>query len=71
MRSAVTGPVIASGGVTTVEDIARLAGIPVDGCIIGMALYEGRLSLEDAISASGECSHAQRGGEIEHGSYQG
>jgi len=52
MASAVHFDVIASGGVTTTEDIARLARIPVAGCIIGMALYEGRLSLPDALAAS-------------------
>ncbi|MFV2066223.1 MAG: 1-(5-phosphoribosyl)-5-[(5-phosphoribosylamino)methylideneamino]imidazole-4-carboxamide isomerase [Pirellulales bacterium] len=52
MASAVGIDVIASGGVTTAEDVARLATIPVAGCIIGMALYEGRLSLPDALAAA-------------------
>ncbi len=42
-------PVIASGGVSSVEDVRRLAEMPLAGCIIGKALYEGRLSLSDAI----------------------
>ena len=38
--------VIASGGVTRTEDIAQLAEIPgIEGCIIGKALYEGKLRL--------------------------
>lgn len=38
--------VIASGGVTTEEDIKRLEGMNLYGAIIGKALYEGSLSLE-------------------------
>src|SRR5207253_973879 len=36
-------PVIASGGVTTLDDVERLSRLGVAGCIIGRALYEGRL----------------------------
>jgi phosphoribosylformimino-5-aminoimidazole carboxamide ribotide isomerase len=50
-------PVIASGGVTTVHDIHRLAAIAerqpnLVGVIIGRALYEGTLTLPDALSAA-------------------
>jgi phosphoribosylformimino-5-aminoimidazole carboxamide ribotide isomerase len=45
-------PVIASGGITTVEDVRRLAVIGVAGCIIGRSLYEGRLSLAEAVEAA-------------------
>jgi phosphoribosylformimino-5-aminoimidazole carboxamide ribotide isomerase len=38
-------PVIASGGVTALDDIGRLAQRRLAGCIIGRALYEGLLSL--------------------------
>ena len=43
-------PVIASGGVTTLEDIARCAGAGLHGAIVGRALYEGRLDLAQAIA---------------------
>lgn len=46
-------PVIASGGVGTVDDVARLARLPLEGCIIGRALYEGTVSLPQAIEAAG------------------
>lgn len=52
MRSAVEMPVIASGGVTTKEDVARLAATGVAGCIIGRALYEETLTLPDALAAA-------------------
>ncbi len=50
MAEAVRSPVIASGGVGTLEDLARLATLPVAGCIVGRALYDGRFSLRSAIS---------------------
>lgn len=50
IAAAVPFPVIASGGVTTLEDIARLAGRDLFGCIVGRALYEGRLDLAAAIA---------------------
>ncbi len=45
-------PVIASGGVTTLEDIVQLAKIPVNGAIVGRALYEGRLDLKEILMAA-------------------
>jgi phosphoribosylformimino-5-aminoimidazole carboxamide ribotide isomerase len=45
-------PVIASGGVTTLEDVRRLAALRLGGCIIGRALYEGRLDLAAVLAAA-------------------
>jgi phosphoribosylformimino-5-aminoimidazole carboxamide ribotide isomerase len=42
-----TMQIIASGGVSTVEEIHRLNDAGVHGAIIGMALYEGKIKLED------------------------
>lgn len=42
-------PVIASGGVGSLEDLDRLAGLPIAGVIVGRALYEGRFRLSEAI----------------------
>lgn len=43
--------VIASGGVGSLEDIRRLRATGViDGAVIGMALYEGRFTLADALA---------------------
>jgi phosphoribosylformimino-5-aminoimidazole carboxamide ribotide isomerase len=44
--------VIASGGVTTLDDVARLARAGLAGCIIGRALYEGRMDLAAAITVA-------------------
>ena len=54
MQKAVDVPVVASGGVTTARDVARLAEVPMAGCIIGRALYEQTLTLPEAIEAVGE-----------------
>ncbi len=49
-------PVIASGGVSTLEDLAHLAALPVEACIVGRALYEGRFRLREARERAGESS---------------
>ncbi|QEH36809.1 1-(5-phosphoribosyl)-5-[(5-phosphoribosylamino)methylideneamino] imidazole-4-carboxamide isomerase [Aquisphaera giovannonii] len=46
-------PVIASGGVGTLADLERLKALPIDGVIVGRALYEGRFTLAEAIAAAG------------------
>ncbi len=45
-------PVIASGGVTDIEDVRRLAKLPLLGIIIGRALYEKEIDLAEAIRAA-------------------
>lgn len=52
MRQAVSLPLIASGGVACAADVGHLARLPVDGCILGRALYEGKLSMADALAAA-------------------
>lgn len=42
-------PVVASGGVTSLEDVRTLALMPLAGIVIGRALYEKTLNLADAI----------------------
>jgi len=46
-------PVIASGGVGKLEDVERLRALPIAGCIIGRALYDGRFTLGEAIRRGG------------------
>ncbi len=52
MAQALSLPVIASGGVTSLEDIRRLKELGLTGCIVGRALYEGRIDLPEAIRIS-------------------
>jgi phosphoribosylformimino-5-aminoimidazole carboxamide ribotide isomerase len=47
---AMTGlPVQYSGGVSSVDDIARVAAAGAQAVILGKALYEGRITLEQAL----------------------
>jgi phosphoribosylformimino-5-aminoimidazole carboxamide ribotide isomerase len=43
--------VIGSGGVATVEHLKALAEAGAEGAIIGTALYEGRINLQEALTA--------------------
>ena len=52
MVSGVKTNIIASGGVTTIEDIKALGAVGVEGAIIGKALYTDRINLADAIEAA-------------------
>ncbi len=51
LAHAVSIPVIASGGVSSIEDLRALkaCGAPLDGAISGRALYEGRIDLREAV----------------------
>lgn len=51
LARAVSIPVIASGGVSSLDDIAALksSGAPLNGVISGRALYEGALDLKSAL----------------------
>lgn len=46
-------PVIASGGVSSMDDIRRLRVVPgIEGAIVGKALYTGALTLREALRAA-------------------
>ena len=49
LSAAIPVPVIASGGVTTIENVRELLDKNLFGCIIGRALYEGTIDLAAAI----------------------
>ncbi len=52
LARAVPIPILASGGVANVGDIARLADVPgVAGVVVGRALYSGAVSLPAAMAA--------------------
>lgn len=48
---ALSGAVIASGGVSSLEDLAAIRRIepPVEGAIVGKAIYEGRFTVREAV----------------------
>jgi phosphoribosylformimino-5-aminoimidazole carboxamide ribotide isomerase len=60
LAGAVALPIIASGGVTTLEDVGRLAKLRLSGCIIGRALYEGLIDLAQAIAVARDAAESQR-----------
>lgn len=53
LANAVSIPVIASGGVSSLEDLVALktCGAPLNGAISGRALYDGALDLKEALEA--------------------
>ena len=51
LAASVALPIIASGGVSTIDDVRRLAALKLAGCIVGRALYEGSLKLAEIIAA--------------------
>jgi phosphoribosylformimino-5-aminoimidazole carboxamide ribotide isomerase len=54
LARSVSVPVIASGGVNSVQDIVRLkeCGAPIAGVVIGRALYDGRVSAVNALQVA-------------------
>ncbi|MDD5397902.1 MAG: 1-(5-phosphoribosyl)-5-[(5-phosphoribosylamino)methylideneamino]imidazole-4-carboxamide isomerase [Dehalococcoidia bacterium] len=45
-------PVVASGGISSIEHIRKLAALGVEGVIIGKALYTGDIDLKEALAIS-------------------
>jgi phosphoribosylformimino-5-aminoimidazole carboxamide ribotide isomerase len=50
MQQAIALPVIASGGVSSLDHVLRLKQAGTPGCIIGRALYEGAIDLSAALA---------------------
>jgi len=46
---AVKMPVIASGGIASLNDLVELTGTGVDGVVVGTALYEGKFTFKQAL----------------------
>jgi len=47
-----SAPVIASGGVGSLDDLRALAARGIAACIVGRALYDGTFTLDEAIAAA-------------------
>ncbi|MBI5307944.1 MAG: 1-(5-phosphoribosyl)-5-((5-phosphoribosylamino)methylideneamino)imidazole-4-carboxamide isomerase, partial [Planctomycetes bacterium] len=45
--ASVVTPIIASGGVSSLEDIKALSQLPIAGMIVGKALYTGHINLSE------------------------
>lgn len=59
MAESVDIPVVASGGISSVEDISAYRDVPIEGIIVGKALYSGSVALPDAIKAAGADTGAE------------
>jgi len=53
LAQAVAIPVIASGGVSSLDDVRALKSRQIPGAILGRALYEGRIDLGEALAVAG------------------
>ncbi|MEE8187813.1 MAG: 1-(5-phosphoribosyl)-5-[(5-phosphoribosylamino)methylideneamino]imidazole-4-carboxamide isomerase [Kiloniellales bacterium] len=65
LAEAVSTPVIASGGVASLDDIAALMKIEsagIEGAIIGRALYDGRIDAGAALALAAGAAQAVEGG---------
>jgi phosphoribosylformimino-5-aminoimidazole carboxamide ribotide isomerase len=51
LLAVVRGPIVASGGVSRVEHLVRLAELGCEGSIVGKALYEAAFTLPEALAA--------------------
>jgi len=49
MKDAVSIQVVASGGISNIDDVKKLCDAKIEACIIGRALYEKTVALEDAL----------------------
>ncbi len=52
LAAAVDIPVIASGGVSSLDDLRDLARAGIEAAVVGRALYDHRFTLEDALEAT-------------------
>ena len=53
LQKAVSCDIVASGGVTTLDDVKRLRDMGLYGAIIGKAYYAGTLDLAEAVREAG------------------
>lgn len=51
LLSQVSVPIIAAGGISSIEHLTRLAELGVEGAIVGRAIYTGDVSLEEAMKS--------------------
>ena len=58
LAASTRSPVIASGGVATLDDLRALAARGIPECIVGRALYEGAFTLGEAVEAAGQAPPA-------------
>ena len=50
LKASINSPVIASGGVASIDHLVRLSQLGMEGAIVGQALYTGKVDLQEAIA---------------------
>ncbi len=51
MAEATDVPIVASGGVGTLDHLRALRDLPIQGAIVGRALYDGAFTIDEALGA--------------------
>ncbi len=54
MAAATDIPLVASGGVTTLDDVSKLVEMKMPAAIVGRSIYDGVMQLEDVIRIAGD-----------------
>jgi len=54
MAAATDIPLVASGGVTTIDDVRKLVQIEMPAAIVGRSIYDGVMQLEDVLDVAGD-----------------
>ncbi len=54
MAAATDIPLVASGGVTTLDDVARLVKMNMPAAIVGRSIYDGVMKLEEVLDVAGD-----------------
>jgi phosphoribosylformimino-5-aminoimidazole carboxamide ribotide isomerase len=56
LAEATSVPVIASGGIGTIDHVRQLTDLPIAGMVIGRAIYEKTVDLNEALAAADQAS---------------
>ena len=64
LRDKLSIRLIASGGISSLDEITILSELRMNGAILGKALYAGSIKLEEAISAAGNSEFGIRNSEL-------
>jgi phosphoribosylformimino-5-aminoimidazole carboxamide ribotide isomerase len=54
MAAATDIPLVASGGVTTLEDVSQLVKMKMPAAIVGRSIYDGAMQLEEVLRVAGD-----------------
>ena len=54
VAEATDSPLVASGGVTTLDDVRRLVEMKMPAAIVGRAIYDGAMKLDEVLREAGD-----------------